>query len=42
MQSVIDIGYMVIGVFIMLSMVGMGVVGIVKVIRDINKIKDIE
>ena len=30
------------GVLIMLSTIGMGVVGIVKIIRELNKIKDTE
>jgi cytochrome c biogenesis protein CcdA len=40
MKALIDIGYMIMGVFIMLGMVGMGVIGVVRIIRDTNKIKD--
>ena len=39
-QLITDIAYMVIGIGLMLSMIGMGVVGIVKIWRDTNKIKD--
>lgn len=41
-QRITDILYMIIGIGLMLSMIGMGVVGIVKIIRDTNKIKDTE
>lgn len=41
-QLITDIVYMIIGIGLMLSMIGMGVVGIVKIIRETNKIKDTE
>jgi hypothetical protein len=40
MKVIIDTAYMVIGVFIMLGTIGIGVIGFIKVWREINKIKD--
>jgi hypothetical protein len=42
MQTIIDTAYVVLGIGIMSTIVLIGIVGIVKIIRETNKIKDNE
>jgi hypothetical protein len=42
MKALIDIGYMIIGIGLMILTISVGMIGIIKVWREINKIKDTE
>jgi hypothetical protein len=42
MKALIDIGYMIAGIGLMCMVVLVGIVGLMRVLRDINKIKDTE
>ena len=40
MQTIINIGYMIIGIGLMILTISVGLIGFIKVWREINKIKD--
>jgi len=42
MRTLIEVGYMVCGVMVMLLTISVGLIGFIKVWREINKIKDTE
>ena len=42
MQTIINIGYMIIGIGLMILTISVGLIGFIKVWRDINKLKDTE
>ena len=42
MQTLINIGYMIIGIGLMILTISVGLIGFIKVWRDINKLKDTE
>jgi hypothetical protein len=42
MKALIDIGYMIIGIGLMILTISVGLIGFIKVWRDINKLKDKE
>jgi hypothetical protein len=42
MKALIDIGYMIIGIGLMILTISVGLIGFIKVWREINKIKDTE
>jgi hypothetical protein len=42
MKALIDIGYMIIGIGLMILTISVGLIGFIKVWREINKIKDRE
>ena len=42
MKALIDIVYMIIGIGLMILTISVGLIGFIKVWRDINKIKDRE
>ena len=42
MQTIINIAYMIIGIGLMILTISVGLIGIIKVWRDINKLKDTE
>jgi hypothetical protein len=42
MQTIINIAYMIVGIGLMGMVVLVGIIGCIKVLRQINKIKDTE
>jgi hypothetical protein len=42
MRALIDIGYMIVGIGLMGIVILVGIIGGVKLLREINKIKDTE
>ena len=42
METIINIGYMIIGIGLMILTISVGLIGFIKVWRDINKTKDTE
>ena len=42
MQTIINIGYMIVGIGLMILTISVGLIGFIKVWRDINKLKDTE
>ena len=42
MKALIDIGYMIVGIGLMGMVVLVGIIGGIKLLREINKIKDTE
>ena len=42
MQTIINIAYMIVGIGLMILTISVGLIGFIKVWRDINKLKDTE
>ena len=42
MQTIINIAYMIVGIGLMILTISVGLIGFIKVWRQINKIKDTE
>jgi hypothetical protein len=42
MKALIGIGYMIVGIGLMILTISVGLIGFIKVWREINKIKDTE
>ena len=42
MQTIIKIAYMIVGIGLMILTISVGLIGFIKVWRDINKLKDTE
>jgi hypothetical protein len=42
METIINIGYMIIGIGLMILTISVGLIGFIKLWRDINKTKDTE
>jgi hypothetical protein len=42
MKALIDIGYMIVGIGLMGMVILVGIIGSIKVLRQINRIKDTE
>lgn len=40
MKALIDIGYMIIGIGLMILTISVGLIGFIKVCRELNKTKD--